>query len=403
MQHLYRIPAARAVPGTSRPVVPFRGVSETVIPFASRRRESALALQKLPHVIGAMALLADGLMRAQHETQTYGWALAGAEVLTSALVILAYFRSLVKASRNAGHERLYVVDWVDLLLAGMLAVEAVSHHYETARWPRPTLFMSAAMLVLALSHGPISAFSRRRRGLVMSNKGISVSGFTADWSELKPIVVTERAVVLETMHGVTHRLDLSDLGNEQEVRQALREAEVLRTAKRRFTPKAPPPPVDPNQTLFIRPPQKSTPAPVAVSEPTMPIPPPPPAARGPKPPTLIERPMVVQAVGNKPKKIEEYAGRVNSGHDAVSVARMVSPEGWVEPGQQPEFEEITLVLRGMLRVEFKGGAFNVRAGQAIVCHPGEWIRYSSPDPGGAEYVAICLPAFSPGTVHRDAS
>jgi quercetin dioxygenase-like cupin family protein len=82
---------------------------------------------------------------------------------------------------------------------------------------------------------------------------------------------------------------------------------------------------------------------------------------------------------------------------------MVSPEGWVEPGQQPEFEEITLVLRGMLRVEYKGGAVNVHAGQAIVCHPGEWIRYSSPDPGGAEYVAICLPAFSPDTVHRDAS
>jgi mannose-6-phosphate isomerase-like protein (cupin superfamily) len=118
-------------------------------------------------------------------------------------------------------------------------------------------------------------------------------------------------------------------------------------------------------------------------------------------PRLIERPAVIRAVGNKPKHIEEYAGRVNSGHDSVSVARMVSPEGWREPGQRPQFEEITLVLRGMLRVEHEGGTIDVRAGQAVVARPGEWIRYSSPEPGGAEYVAVCLPAFSPETVHRD--
>lgn len=119
-------------------------------------------------------------------------------------------------------------------------------------------------------------------------------------------------------------------------------------------------------------------------------------------PTLIPQPTVVPAVGTKPKRIEEYAGRVNSGHTGVSVARMESPEGWEEPGQRPEFEEITLVLRGMLRVEHEGGALDVRAGQAVVAAPGEWVRYSSPEPGGAEYVAICLPAFSPATVHRDA-
>ena len=119
-------------------------------------------------------------------------------------------------------------------------------------------------------------------------------------------------------------------------------------------------------------------------------------------PRLIERPTVIQAAGNKPKQIEEFAGRVNSGHAGISVARMVSPEGWVEPGQRPEFEEITLVLRGMLRVEHERGALDVRAGQAIVTHPGEWIRYSSPEPGGAEYVAVCTPAFTPQAVHRDA-
>jgi len=118
-------------------------------------------------------------------------------------------------------------------------------------------------------------------------------------------------------------------------------------------------------------------------------------------PTLIPAPAVVAAAGNKPKRIEEYVGRVNSGHAAVSVARMVSPEGWVEPGQRPEFEEITVVLRGCLRVESELQVLDVREGQAIVAHPGEWIRYSSPEPGGAEYVAICLPAFSVSSVHRD--
>lgn len=118
-------------------------------------------------------------------------------------------------------------------------------------------------------------------------------------------------------------------------------------------------------------------------------------------PTLIQRPSIIQAAGTKPKRIEEYAGRVNSGHSSVSVARMVSPEGWLEPGQQPEFEEITVVLKGTLRVEHKDGQFDVRAGQAVVTHPGEWVRYSTPGPEGAEYVAICLPAFSMETVHRD--
>ena len=120
-------------------------------------------------------------------------------------------------------------------------------------------------------------------------------------------------------------------------------------------------------------------------------------------PRLIEQPTVIQAAGNKPKRIEEYAGRVNSGHAGVSVARMVSPEGWEEPGHRPEFEEMTVVLKGMIRVEHEGGSLDVRAGQAVVSVPGEWVRYSSPEPGGAEYVAICLPAFSPAIVHRDES
>jgi mannose-6-phosphate isomerase-like protein (cupin superfamily) len=117
---------------------------------------------------------------------------------------------------------------------------------------------------------------------------------------------------------------------------------------------------------------------------------------------LIGAPTIITAAGNKPKRIEEYAGRVNSGHAAVSVARMVSPGGWLEPGQRPEFEEITVVLRGLLRVETGNGTLDVRAGQAVVTAPGEWVRYSTPDPDGAEYVAVCLPAFSPDTVHRDA-
>ncbi|HVR19225.1 MAG TPA: cupin [Polyangiaceae bacterium] len=118
-------------------------------------------------------------------------------------------------------------------------------------------------------------------------------------------------------------------------------------------------------------------------------------------PKLIESPTLIQAAGTKPKQIQEFAGRVNSGHESVSVARMVSPEGWVEPGQRPEFEEITVVLRGLVHVEHEGGALDVRAGQGVVTSPGEWVRYSTPEAGGAEYVAVCLPAFSPNTVHRD--
>jgi mannose-6-phosphate isomerase-like protein (cupin superfamily) len=119
-------------------------------------------------------------------------------------------------------------------------------------------------------------------------------------------------------------------------------------------------------------------------------------------PQLITAPTIIQAAGHPPKRIEEYFGRVNSKHDSVSIARMVSPEGWQEPGQRPEFEELTVVLQGMVRVEHEGGALEVRAGQAVVSQPGEWIRYSSPEPGGAEYIAVCLPAFSPEIVHRDA-
>ena len=118
-------------------------------------------------------------------------------------------------------------------------------------------------------------------------------------------------------------------------------------------------------------------------------------------PRVINAPSVIEAAGNKPKRIEEYAGRVNSGHAEVSVARMQSPEGWQEPGQRPDFEEITVVLKGTLRVEFEGGATDVAAGQAVVTSPGEWVRYSTPFAGGAEYVAVCLPAFSMATVHRD--
>jgi mannose-6-phosphate isomerase-like protein (cupin superfamily) len=118
-------------------------------------------------------------------------------------------------------------------------------------------------------------------------------------------------------------------------------------------------------------------------------------------PTLISSPSIIQAAGTKPKRIEEYAGRVNSGHSSVSVARMVSPEGWQEPGQKPGFEEITVVLKGTLRVESKDGHIDVHAGQAVIAHSGEWVRYSTPHSGGAEYVAVCLPAFSMETVHRD--
>jgi mannose-6-phosphate isomerase-like protein (cupin superfamily) len=118
-------------------------------------------------------------------------------------------------------------------------------------------------------------------------------------------------------------------------------------------------------------------------------------------PRLIAAPAVVAAAGTKPKKIEEFAGRVNSGHAGVSIARMTSPSGWLEPGQRPAFEEITVVLRGMVRVEHEAGVLEVQAGQAVVTSPGEWVRYSTPGSEGAEYIAVCLPAFSPATVHRD--
>ena len=119
-------------------------------------------------------------------------------------------------------------------------------------------------------------------------------------------------------------------------------------------------------------------------------------------PKIIAAPSIVAAAGTKPKRIEEFVGRINSGDANVSIARMTSPGGWTEAGQRPEFEEITLVLRGVLRVEHQGGTFDVRAGQAVVTAPGEWIRYSTPELGGAEYVAVCIPAFSPDSVHRDA-
>ena len=117
--------------------------------------------------------------------------------------------------------------------------------------------------------------------------------------------------------------------------------------------------------------------------------------------TKIPKPTVIHAAGNKPKLIEEFVGLVNSGTTQVSIARMQSPPGWVEPGQTPEFDEYTLVLRGMLRVETKSGTHDVHAGEAIIVSPGEWVKYSSPGPDGAEYIAVCLPAFSPQTVHRD--
>ena len=118
-------------------------------------------------------------------------------------------------------------------------------------------------------------------------------------------------------------------------------------------------------------------------------------------PTLIEKPTRIIAAGNKPKLIDEYVGRVNTGEAAVSVAHMRSPAGWAEPGQTPEFDEYTLVLCGALRVEHRGGSLDVRAGQAVVVRHGEWVRYSTPGEEGAEYVAVCLPAFSSHTVHRD--
>ncbi|MCI0459052.1 MAG: cupin [Gemmataceae bacterium] len=120
-------------------------------------------------------------------------------------------------------------------------------------------------------------------------------------------------------------------------------------------------------------------------------------------PTLIATPTRIQAAGNKPKLIDEYIGRVNSRSEQVSIAHMRSPGGWVEPGQTPEFDEFTIVLRGLLRVAYQGGHLDVRAGQAVIAHVGEWVQYSTPEPDGAEYVAVCLPAFSPTLVHRDES
>jgi mannose-6-phosphate isomerase-like protein (cupin superfamily) len=120
-------------------------------------------------------------------------------------------------------------------------------------------------------------------------------------------------------------------------------------------------------------------------------------------PHLIEKPTIVASAGNLPKRIAEYVGRVNSANEAVSIARMESPQGWIEPGQTPEFDEYTVVLRGMLRVETRSGAVDVQAGQAIAAHRGEWVRYSTPEPGGAEYIAVCIPAFAPDLAHREPS
>ena len=120
-------------------------------------------------------------------------------------------------------------------------------------------------------------------------------------------------------------------------------------------------------------------------------------------PTMISEPTRIEAAGNKPKLIDEYAGRVNSGQSDLSMAHMRSPGGWVEPGQTPDFDEYTLVLKGLLRVEHRDGVLDVRSGQAVIVRRGEWVRYSTPEPEGAEYVALCLPAFSIETVHRDSS
>ena len=116
---------------------------------------------------------------------------------------------------------------------------------------------------------------------------------------------------------------------------------------------------------------------------------------------LIQRATRIQAAGNKPKLIDEFVGLVNSNTSQISMARMQSPPGWQEPGQTPEFDEYTVVLRGLLRVETRTGVIDVAAGQGIMTAKGEWVRYSTPGPDGAEYIAVCLPAFSPATVHRD--
>jgi hypothetical protein len=116
---------------------------------------------------------------------------------------------------------------------------------------------------------------------------------------------------------------------------------------------------------------------------------------------FIEAPSIVKAKGNKPKIIEEYVGRVNTLTDDISIARMKSPQGWIEPGQTPEFEEFTLVIRGNLHVKTFETDYSLKEGQAVLIRGGEWVQYSSPEPGGAEYISVCLPAFSPLTVHRD--
>ena len=116
---------------------------------------------------------------------------------------------------------------------------------------------------------------------------------------------------------------------------------------------------------------------------------------------LIEQPSIIQAQGNKPKRIEEFFGNVNTKTPELSIARMTSPEGWQEPGQTPDFDEYTLVLEGSLRVETKEETLTVKAGQGILTRKGDWVRYSTPEPGGAVYIAVCLPGFSPETVHRD--
>ncbi|NIP31824.1 MAG: cupin [Candidatus Dadabacteria bacterium] len=118
-------------------------------------------------------------------------------------------------------------------------------------------------------------------------------------------------------------------------------------------------------------------------------------------PKLIDSPSLINAAGTKPKKIEEFVGVISTSNEDLSVAKMISPEGWEEPGQTPEFQEITVVLKGLLKVEHSEGSIEVKEGQAIITYPGEWVRYSTPADGGAEYIAICLPAFSPDTVHRD--
>lgn len=120
-----------------------------------------------------------------------------------------------------------------------------------------------------------------------------------------------------------------------------------------------------------------------------------------KMPQLIKQPISIQAVGNKPKLIDEYIGRVSTQTETHSIAHMRSPSGWSEPGQRPEFDEFTIVIKGTLRVEYEGGLMDVNAGQAVITQKGEWVRYSTPSEEGAEYIAVCLPAFSPETVHRD--